>query len=382
MGRYETTRFLVKQFIKRNTEHLKRTSSGRDLIFYCHYTPHLWHPATKGYRGSEESVIFISRELTKLGWDVTVYNNCGHTPVVDAGVAYPPWWEFNPMDRQDVAIVWQWTKPIDWNINAERIFVDIHISPSETVFTDRSRLAKISQIFFKSPFHRSLFPGVPDDKVAIVPNGIDFDPLNGTEQKDPYLLVNTSSPDRSLSVLPKLFTEVKRRVPRARLQWAYGWDLFQLLDPSNPEKVHWMQKKQREMDAAGIESLGNLSQVEVGKLYQRGAIYAYPSDFLENDSISVKKAQACGCVPVTTDAGALSSGVQFGVKLRSNTMQQRTYHGIEDEATQRLWIDATVDLLNNPEKRAQLAKQGAKWARQFSWSRIAARWDEILRERV
>lgn len=379
MGRYETARFLVKQFIKRNTEYLKTTSSGKDLIFYCHYSEHQWYPGAKGFGGSEEAVICLTKELAKLGWDITVYNNCGHTPVVDAGVTYRPWWEFNPRDKQDVAVVWQWTKPLDWSINAERLFVDIHISPPEGSFTDRDRLRKISRIFFKSPFHRSLYPGVPDDKVAIVPNGLDFTLLDGTEQKDPLLLINTSSPDRSMSVLPKLFTEVKRRVPQARLQWAYGWDLFQQLNRNNPEKLRWMQQKQQEMDAAGIESLGSLSHAEVGKLYQRGAIYAYPSDFLEKDSIAVKKAQACGCIPVTTDAGGLSTGVQFGVKLPSKTTQERAYHGIEDEATQRQWIEATVDLLKNPEKRAELGMQAAKWARQFSWSRIAARWDEILR---
>src|SRR5436853_3341506 len=206
MWRYETTRFLVKQFIKRNTEYLKTASSGNDLVFYCGESRHEWHPRTKGFGGSEEAVICLTAELAKLGWNVTVYNNCGHTPVAEAGVVYRPWWEFNPKDKQDVAIVWQWTKPLDWSINAERIFVDMHISPPEASFTDRDRLGRVSKIFFKSPFHRSLYHGLPDDKVAIVPNGIDFAHLDGTEQKDPYLLINTSSPDRSLSVLPKLFT--------------------------------------------------------------------------------------------------------------------------------------------------------------------------------
>jgi glycosyltransferase involved in cell wall biosynthesis len=381
MGRFETSRLLVKQFIKRNTEYLKTTSSGNDLIYYCGESRHEWHPRTRGFGGSEEAVICLSTELAKLGWNVTVYNNCGHTPVADRGVIYRPWWEFNPRDKQDVAIVWQWTKPIDWNINAERIFVDMHISPPAGSFTDRDRLARIQRIFFKSSFHRSLYPTLRDDKVAVVANGIDFSILDGTEEKDPYLLINTCSPDRSMGVLPALFKEVKRQVPRARLQWSYGWDLYRLYSADHPERLGWMRQAQRSMDEAGIESLGHLTAEQVGKLYQRGAIFAYPSDFLENDCISVKKAQACGCVPVTTDAGALSTSVQFGIKLPSGGGPERAYHGIEDETTQRLWIDATVDLLNNPEKQAQLARQGAEWARQFSWPRIAARWDEILRGR-
>ena len=89
--------------------------------------------------------------------------------------------------------------------------------------------------------------------------------------------------------------------------------------------------------------------------------------------------EGLGCVPVTSDAGALATSVQFGVKLPSNTKQERAYHGIEDEPSQRLWVEATVDLLKHPDRRAELGRQGAQWARQFAWPQIAARWDEILR---
>jgi glycosyltransferase involved in cell wall biosynthesis len=160
--------------------------------------------------------------------------------------------------------------------------------------------------------------------------------------------------------------------------------MFDLFTARHPEVVQWKKQTQKEMDDAGIETLGHLSPDEVGKLYQRGAILAYPTDFPENDCMSVKKAQACGCVPVTTDAGALVTSVKFGVKIPyrgPNALRQshRFWNGIEDAETQRLWVDATVDLLTNPAKRSDLAAQGAKWARQFEWALIAQRWHEILR---
>jgi len=124
MGMIHAGRFLLKQFIKRNTEYRKRTSSGNDLVIYCDYTKFQWHPKSKGFAGSEEAAINLARELAKLGWDVTVYNNCGHKPVVDAGVIYRPFWEFNPRDKQDVVILWRWPKPLAWDINADRIFID------------------------------------------------------------------------------------------------------------------------------------------------------------------------------------------------------------------------------------------------------------------
>jgi glycosyltransferase involved in cell wall biosynthesis len=381
---YHARRFLLRQFVKRNTRYLKRTSSGNDLVFYCDYSAFPWHPRAKGFAGSEEAVINLTRELAKLGWDVTVYNNCGHKPLVDAGVTYRPWWEFNPRDKQDVVIVWRWLRALDWEINAERIFVELQDTTPERYFTTRNRIAKVRGIFVKSRFHRSFYPNLSDDRIIVVPNGIDLDLLQGDERKDPHLLVNTSSADRSMDVLPKLFQAIKRQVPQARLQWAYGWGLFELMNGNHPEKLRWMRQTQQEMQSAGIESLGNLSQAEVGKLYQRGAVFCHPTAFPETDCISVRKAQASGCVPVATDFAGLKDSIQFGVKIpcvEAEAWKQpgRFHFGIEDEATQRSWVDATVDLLTNSAKRSELAEQGAAWARQFSWPRIAARWDEVLR---
>jgi glycosyltransferase involved in cell wall biosynthesis len=381
---YHAGRYLFKQFVKRNTQYLKRTSSGNDLVFYCDSSAFSWRPGAKGFGGSEEAVINLTRELTKLGWDVTVYNNCGHKPVTDAGVTYRPWWEFNPRDKQDVVIVWRRPRALDWTINADRIFVDLHDTTPERHLTTRDRVAKIDRIFLKSGFHRSFYPNLPDNKMIIIPNGIDLDLLLGDDRKEPYLLINTSSADRLMDVMPRLFMEIKRQVPQARMQWAYGWELFELFHANNPEKIQWMKQTRKEMESAGIETLGNLSHAEVGKLYQRGAIFCHPTAFPEIDPISVRKAQACGCVPVTTDFGGLADGVQFGIKIPCKETDAwkepgRFHFGIEDAATQRSWIDATVDLLTNPAKRTELAAQGASWARQFAWSRIAARWNDVLR---
>jgi glycosyltransferase involved in cell wall biosynthesis len=378
---FRAGRFLLRQFIDRNTKYRKRTSSRRDLVIYCDYTGFVWHPQTKGFSGSEEAAINLARELGKLGWAVTVYNNCGHKPLSFEGVTYRPFWEFNPRDRQDVVILWRWPKPLDWDVNAKRIFIDSHDTINESFFTNRKRLSKVSRLFLKSNYHRSLFPNIPDHKIAVIPNGIDLSLLDGSEQKDPFLLINTSAADRSMSVLPKLFGEVRQRVPRARLQWATGWDLFEHFNNNRSKQLEWMNRTRQEMEQAGIESLGNLDQAQVGKLYQRGAILAYPTDFHELDSISVRKAQACGCVPVTTNSAGLEESVQFGIKVpckQTNTSSDRFHYGIQDAETQQLWVDATVDLLTTPEKRMALAEQGARWARQFAWPQIALRWHEIL----
>lgn len=377
----------------RNQNFIKETSSGRDLVIYCGNTMHEWNPELfkkKGFGGSEEAVINLARELAKLGWNVTVYNNCGHQAMYEAiyadkavhQVQYRPFWEWNYRDKQDVVILWRWAKPLDAEINADKIFLDLHDVISEGELTP-ARLNRVTKIFVKTAFHRSLFPNTPDEKFAIIPNGMDFALLesNPPIEKDPYLIINTSSPDRSMDVLPKLFKEVKKRVPQARLQWAYGWDGFKATHSNDMKKLQWMKDTQKAMEEAGIETLGRISQAQVGKLYQKAAILAYPTEFAEIDCLSVKKAQAAGCTPVTTDFGALSESVKYGYKILSSKTKDnwnrpyQFFFGLEGEKAQALWVDRVVYALEHPyHNEAEMNE----WSHQFEWPKIAAKWHKEL----
>lgn len=375
----------------RNTNFIKQESTGRDLVIYCGNTVHQWNPelfTTKGFGGSEEAVIHLAEEYAKLGWNVTVYNNCGHKeqryvygklPLV--GVTYKPFWEWNYRDKQDVVILWRWAKPLDAEINAPKIFLDLHDVIPEGELNEK-RMQRVTKVFVKTKFHRSLFPHVPDEKFAIVPNGLETysDP---TIKKDPYLIINTSSPDRSMDVLPKLFKEVKKRVPQAKCAWAYGWDNYINTYSNDSKKMAWMEQIKAEMKDAGIEDLGRLTQAEVGKLYQKASIFAYPTEFAEIDCISVKKAQAAGCKPITTDFGALKESVIWGYtvhseKTKDNWNKPYQFHfGMEGEELSKEWIDAVVDALTIS-KNQKLFFQNYHLFNidKFKWPSIAKRWNK------
>ncbi len=370
----------------RNQNFIKTESSGKDITYYCGLTTHEWNPEmakTKGIGGSEEAVINLSKEWVKMGYNVTVYSNCGPEAMVCDGVTYRPFWEYNYRDKTDYTIVWRHPKLLDYDLNG-KVFVDLHDVISEGEF-NKKRLAKIDRIFVKTKFHRSLFPNIPDEKFAVIPNGIDFKLFeDSTIEKDRYLLVNTSSPDRSLDVLPKLFKEVKKQIPQARLKWAYGWEIFDNSFSNDKERMTWKDKVVKEMEEAGIENMGRLSQAECAKLYLEGNILAYPTEFAEIDCITVKKAQACGCMPITTNFGALDESVQFGVKIHSNKTKDnwsrphQAAFGIEDEEAQKQWVDAVVKQLKQPIMVKE--RQGMQfWTQIFAWPKIATKWSDILK---
>lgn len=361
----------------KNERIIKKETSGKDIAYFCGFTEHEWNPKlfkTKGFGGSEEAVINLSKQWAARGYNVTVFNNCGHEEMTIDGVTYKPFWEFNSRDKYDTLVIWRHPRMLDYEVNATKVLVDMHDVIPKGEFTDK-RLDRVSKVLFKTKFHRSLFPNIPDEKCEVVPNGVDLSLFTDIE-KDPYLMVNTSSPDRSMDVMPKLFKKIKEKAPQAKMKWAYGWDIFDSSHAENNDMMRWRRDLQTEIEEAGIECLGKIPQTECAKLYMEGNILAYPSEFAEIDCISVKKAQAAGCLPITTDFGALDESVQHGVKIHSNKTKDnwvKDYQisfGLEDEAKQNEWVDAVVAQLGKVEDRTEMKE----WAKQFDWGLISNKW--------
>lgn len=368
----------------RNKHFIKTKSSGKDLVYYCGMTTHEWNPdlfQTRGFGGSEEAVYNLSKEWAKAGWNVTVYNSCGTEAMTRDGVTYRPFWEWNPKDKQDVTILWRHPRAIDYEINSKRVYIDLHDVIPDGEFTEK-RLKLIDKVFVKTKFHRSLFPSIPDSKIEVIPNGQAFEHLNDNLKKDQYLVINTSSPDRSMDVAPELFKRIKEKVPQAKMKWAYGWENFNNANEGNAKMLAWRDKVNKEMEDAGIENLGRLTQKDVGRLYQEANVILYPTEFAEIDCITIKKAQACGAIPVTTDFGALEESVQFGHKIHSSKTKDnwcRDYQfsfGVEDEKMKEQLVEATVkELLTPMEDR----KEMKEWAKKFSWDKISNSWLNVLK---
>lgn len=367
----------------RNKYFIKETSSGKDIAYYCGETSFDWNPKlfkTKGFGGSEEAVVNLAKQWAKKGYKVTVFNSCGPVPMVCDGVSYKPWWHYNSRDKYDITILWRTPRLADHYMNTTKLWVDLHDVVPDGEFNER-RMKKIDKVFVKTHAHRILFPSIAEDKIVIIPNGQDMTMFEDGINHDPYLMLNTSSPDRSLDVLPKLFKEVRKQVPQARLIWCYGWNNFDTSFSKDKSKMEWKEKIQREMEEAGIEDLGRLPQAECARLYQKASVLAYPSEFYEIDCISVKKAQAAGCVPVTTDFGAFYESNAYGVCVESpKTVENwclpyQFSFGISDEKVQQKWVDEVVNVLRSPHPKYTVDKM-KNWAAQFDWEIIAPKWLE------
>ncbi len=393
----------------KNSTFIKETSSGKDIVFYCGNTGEVWNPEvaqTKGIGGSEEAVIWISKLLARKGWNVEVYANCGTEDKVYDGVKWKPFWTWNLRDRQDVVILWRHPAALKFDINAKAVYMDLHDVIQDGEFTPE-RLKKITKVFVKSEFHKSLFPSVPEDKFVVVPNGIDptiFETQrtqsshaateNGdykirqneiVSERDPMLMVNTSSADRSLSALLDCYEEIKKQVPEAKLQWAYGFGVMDISHGDDQKMMEWKDTLIKRMEALGVANLGRVSHSQVAEMYKKANIFAYPSEFAEIDCISLSKAMAAGAVPITTSFAAMGEKQGHGgVFIHSDKTKDnwsRPYqfdYALEDPEKKREFIENAVRFLKNPP--SEEARESMRdWARfTFDWERVVERWNEEL----
>jgi tetratricopeptide (TPR) repeat protein len=161
----------------------------KSIVFYCGQSYEPWGPDTldKGMGGSEEAVVYLSRELAKLGWEVMIYNerdeeyydvffdneNKGFI------VTYKPWTLLNPQDKFDVFVSWR--NPSfarACGIKARKLVVDLHDVPQGIGAVTNADIEKIDHFFFKSEYHKSLVPNAKD-KAVVVGNGIVKEQFNG-----------------------------------------------------------------------------------------------------------------------------------------------------------------------------------------------------------
>lgn len=147
----------------------------KSVVIYCGPGFEKWSPknVAKGIGGSEEAVIYLSKELTKLGWDVTVFGDPQDDEGDYEGVHYVPHYRMNWNDNFNIIISWRQIGMFDLPIKSKKSYLWCHDLLNQLEFTPE-RLSRIDKIFVMSQYHKTGIPNVADDKVMISSNGLNI----------------------------------------------------------------------------------------------------------------------------------------------------------------------------------------------------------------
>lgn len=289
------------------------------ITFLCGEAPEPWDPTSllSGIGGSEKMVILLAREFAALGFTVDVYNNPrpGNAYKSFDGVTYIPHQAFDPRRPRDTLIIWRNWTVLDAPLKANRIIMDLHDVQSPANVTP-ARLARLTAAVFKSNFHAAPIKDLLGDKVKILRNAIE--PVAYTNaNRDPRRLIFASSADRGLLRTLRLFQRIDPSL-EPRLSIAYGFtpNFYRAAAArgyaSFPEEYYDRHMLDYSEDCFRIIEKdprityhGRIPHAELQSLLLRSSALLYPTGFPEISCMTAIEAQACGCVPIVSDVGAL-----------------------------------------------------------------------------
>lgn len=338
-----------------------------------------WSPdnMAKGIGGSEEAVINMGRELTKLGWEVTVYGDPQTEKDYD-GVHYRKYFNFNEKDEFNILIGWRVVQFFNTKWNAKKTYLWNHDVQNPLEYT-KERVANIDKIFVLSEAHKETCINdwnkewLTDDKFMLTGNGIDLAQFEGKKPKrNIHRCIWTSSYDRGLDNLLKMWPDIRKEVPDAELHIFYGWNLFDAIHTNNPERKAWKAKVDELMKQEGVVHHGRVGQQEVVDETFKSGFWTYPTHFYEISCITAMKCQAAGAIPVVCSYAALKETVQHGVKIP--IIDKDIY---DDEIKAQYKKELIGLMKKTPKELEEIRKPMMEWARnKFTWTNIAKQWTE------
>ena len=192
--------------------------------------------------------------------------------------------------------------------------------------------------------------------------------------RDNKTIAYGSSYDRGLEHLLKMWPDIIKEVPEAKLRIFYGWTLFDKIMANNPERMAWKEKMNELMKQPGITHLGRISHGACQVEFENAGIWAYPTHFGEISCITAMRAQALGAIPVVVSYAALEETVQYGAKVDGDIYEPEVYEKFKK---------VLITLLKDDKNQKKIRVAMMKWAKgQFAWSKVAKQWDTEFRGEV
>lgn len=350
--------------------------SSTSIVIYCGQGNGAeWAPPSiaTGLGGSENAVVYLSKELAKLGYEVTVYNKCGAMRGIYDKVAYEPYYAFNDRDNFNILVGWRMPGLFNLDLIAKKKIVWMH-DLSYPQFWNPKSIESVDKVVFLSEHHRSTAPEIPDEKVFISNNGIPPVILK-KPKRDPRKIIYASSYDRGLELILERWMKIRKAVPDATLSVFYGWDNFLRDFEHVPDRMAWKAKMDKLMEQDGITHLGRIGHGKVQEEMETAGIWLYPAHFQETNCIVAQQAMAFGAIPVVAGYGALKETVKYGVVVPTGDFEM---FNMPPELADKI-IDEAIDMLHDVTRQGEIAKEMQPWAAEnLTWEKTARHWAKEL----
>lgn len=345
------------------------------IAFYPAQLGKVWNGdslETEPLGGSETAVIYVARELAKLGHEVIVFSR--GEPGLYHEVLYLPFEEAKSFLRTtplDALICSRDPLPLLWSCEASKRLLWLHDLP-------QGRYPEADAYVFVSMWQAQVYVQnklVPQERARVIGNGIDPDLFPHTPiipaftLDDTVDLVWTSNPERGLWHAAEVLHRVRKTYPNAVLNVygrndVYGWN-------TGYEHAFYPD------DMTGVVLHEPMSKAQLAKELGAMDLWVYPTWWPETYCIAAVEAQAAGVPVVASAFGALNETcltqalVPGSMRDADPNQQEAHLSAITNEA---------LALIADQTRRERLAQAGRAYALEQSWAKQALRWETLIRQ--
>lgn len=371
----------------------------------------------RGLGGSESAVILMSRELSKLGFSVTVFNNCldsqasegiyDNVNYIDLSRLYqkndytfdviissrtllpfvtePYWGYFNPNPMH--------FKKLKDNAKLKIVWMHDTFCGGDHLIEEHLINGDIDEIFTLSDFHTSYITTcthgpkrnfeVLKDKVFITRNGIVnyFDEVDISRKDKNLFVYNASVTKGMLPLVQNIWERVKREIPDAKLKVIGGYYRFrENAEPDEQEKTWRELVKDPKYVNLDVEFTGIIKQSEIAEILSKASYMIYPGAFPETFGISSLESLCYNTPLITTRFGA----------LEETAIDQASYfidyaiepNGLYPHINSQIQEDKFVNLVLSAYRNPYLHQQKMYYCNIIKdvcgWDTVALQWKQHL----
>lgn len=359
----------------------------------------------QGLGGSESAVIYISKELQKIGFDVTVFNNCidaTHSqPGTYDGVRYIDNTESKAHNEEyDAVIVSRSIIPFVNNEypflkTAKKRILWLHDTfiEGEQIMEELVLNGTIHHVFTLSDWHTSYILNsdhgnrrnyeVLKKCIFQTRNGAvqHIDEIDLSKKDKNHFVYNSSATKGMVPLIEDIWPEIKKRIPEAKLTIIGGYYRFREgAEPDAQENTVAQYASRQDLKDNGITFTGVISQKEIAEILSNSYMMLYPGLFPETFGISTLESLLYKTPLVTTRFGALEeTAINEACYLIDYAIAPNgLFPNIQKKEQVKKFLDMFFFAYNNP----YLHKQKQNYCEVIKdiagWDTVALQWKQFL----
>lgn len=220
---------------------------------------------------------------------------------------------------------------------------------------------RMTNIILVSNYQKQIFlKKYPDleDKVKVIPNGIDISDWNNiSNEKIPNRFIYSSAPDRGLQSLLRMWPKVKEVYPDSTL-----------VVTTPPYALEWYNSYKDDLD--GVVFYDGLSPRDLYNEISKSEYWLYPSKYDETFCITALEMMQGGVQILTTDTGNLLSLIQGCGIIQPSS---KDYDDLENSLIQEIGR-----LKKSPSLRDKILDNSKNKVKQFNFPKIYKKWVDLI----